>query len=141
MSNVSIWGFFRIIPSCQMWLHFKVVVVGWKKMESAAKATIFGCHWNDCVWGVVVVSGAGYAMAWGSEDFSFMGRGLRCYMTLSWESLEVFGVAIIVDIIFISSATRVTINAYIDITTLYSTSKSLPGHKPILHYFNNQNNY
>ncbi len=30
----------------------------------------------------VVVFGAGYAMFWGSEDFSFMGRGLRCCMTL-----------------------------------------------------------
>ena len=30
----------------------------------------------------VVVFGAGYAMVWGSVDFSFMGRGLRCCMTL-----------------------------------------------------------
>ncbi len=47
----------------------------------------------------VVISGAGYALVWGSEDISYMGRGLRCCMTLGWELLERFGVAIIVDII------------------------------------------
>ncbi len=30
----------------------------------------------------VVISGAGYAMVWGSEDFSYMGRGMRYCKTL-----------------------------------------------------------
>ncbi len=47
----------------------------------------------------IVVSGAGYTMVWGNEDFSHMGRGLRCCMTLCQEFWEVFGAAIIVDVI------------------------------------------
>ncbi len=47
----------------------------------------------------VVVSGARYVMVLGNKDYSYMGRGLRYCVTLILESLEAFGVAIIVDII------------------------------------------
>lgn len=82
-----------------MWLHFEVVVVGWKKVKSAAKVSIWAATEMAVFYESIVVSGAWYAVVWGSEDFSFVGQGLICCMTLCWEALEVFGVAIIVDII------------------------------------------
>ncbi len=100
-SNLSIWGFFRIISSCQMWLYFKVVVVGWKKMKLQPMHLFWAATETAVFNESVVVSGAWKAMVWGSEDFSFMGRGLRCGMTLCWESLEVFGLSIIVDFILL----------------------------------------
>ncbi len=118
ISYLSIWGFFTIILSCQMWLYFKVVVVGYKKVESTAKASILGCHWNGCVWWVSCCFWCYicYGLGW----WRLFICGTRTEM-LHGKSLEVFGVTVIVDIIKLLQPLESH-----NITTLFSTSKPLP---------------
>ncbi len=88
ISYLRIWGFFTIIPSCQMWLYFKVVVVGYRKWNLQPKPLFLADTETTVFDESVVVSGTRYAMVWGSEDYSFMGQVLRCYMTRHCRSLE-----------------------------------------------------
>ncbi len=98
MSKFKDLRIFRIIPSCKMW---QCILRWWelvgRRWNLQTKPLFLATTEMAVLDESVVVSYAGHAVVWCSEDFPYIGRWLRCWMTLCWELLEVFEVSIIVD--------------------------------------------